>query len=268
MPIIDIINLSFRYGKKFIFDNFNLSIERGTWVTIVGPNGSGKSTLVKLLAGLEKNYSSISIFNKTLNKKNIIDIRKEIGYVFDTPDNYFACETVEDELAFSLENLAVLPATINMKIKQISKLLGLTNLLKKNPYTLSGGEKQKLLLGCALMLEPRIIIVDDAFMMIDINERKKIFEVLKDYCNRKRVTVVSFTCGLDESLYSDRLIVLNKGKIIVDGPFPYVYEQENVMRKIGIEVPFEVELSQKLKLYNLTDKLHMDMKGLVDELWK
>lgn len=268
MDIITIKDLTFRYRNKFIFDKFNLNIERGTWVTIAGPNGSGKTTLVKLLAGLEKNYSSIKIFNKPLNKKNLVSIRKDVGYVFDVPDNFFACETVEDELAFSLENLAVFPSTIKMKIKQISDLLNLNDLLKKNPYSLSGGEKQKLLLGCALMLEPRIIILDESLMMIDINERKKIFKILKDYCITKKVTILSFTHDLEQAEYSDRLIVLNEGKIIIDGPFPEVFEEENVMRKMGIEVPFEIELSQKLKVLGLTDDLYMDIGKLVKNLWK
>ena len=120
MDIIEINNLSFRYKNQFIYDDFSLSIKKGDWVTIAGPNGSGKSTLVKLLAGLEKSYSDINIFGKGLNKKNLFNIRKEIGYVFDIPENFFACETVEDELAFSLENIAVAPKTIKKKIKSTS----------------------------------------------------------------------------------------------------------------------------------------------------
>ena len=100
MAIIDIKNLTFRYKNKFVFDNFNLSVEKGNWVTIAGSNGAGKTTLVKILAGLEKNYADIKIMDKTLNKKNEFNIKKEIGFVFDNPDNFFACETVEAELAF------------------------------------------------------------------------------------------------------------------------------------------------------------------------
>ena len=112
MDVLEIKNLRFRYKNKFIFDDFNINIERGSWVTIAGPNGSGKTTLVKILAGLEKSYSDITIFNKPLKKENLHDIRRNIGFVFDNPDNFFACETVEDELAFSLENLGVYPKTI------------------------------------------------------------------------------------------------------------------------------------------------------------
>lgn len=268
MAIIEINNLTFRYGNKFIYDNFNLSIEKGSWVTVAGPNGAGKSTLVKILAGLEKNYSDIKIFSKPLKRKNLLDIRKEVGYVFEVPDNFFACETVEDELAFSLENMAYQPSTIKKKIKEISKLLKLDSVLKENPLELSGGEKQKVALGCALVLEPRILVLDNAFMMIDINEKEEILKMLKEYNTKKRVTIVSFCNNLDEVLYSDRLVVLNQGKIVIDGPFPEVFSEERVMRKIGIEVPFMVELSQKLKLYGLVDDIELDMERLVSKLWK
>lgn len=268
MPILEIKNLTFRYKNKFIYDDFNLNIERGAWVTIAGPNGAGKTTLVKILAGLLKTYSNITIFNKPLNKKNLYDIRKEIGFVFDTPDNYFACETVEDELAFSLENMAVAPKTIKHKINEVVEKLKLKNLLKENPYNLSGGEKQKVALACALMLEPRILVLDEALLMVDINERKEILELLKEYNKGKRVTIISFTHNLDEAIYSDRLVILNDGIIVVDGAFPEVFSEELVMRKIGLEVPFGIELSQKLRVYNIIDDLELDLERLVSLIWK
>lgn len=268
MDILEIKNLSFRYKNKFIFESFNLNIKRGSWVTIAGPNGAGKTTLVKILAGLEKSYSDIKIFNTPLDKKNLYNIRKEIGFVFDTPDNFFACETVEDELAFSLENMAIEPNTIKKKIDEISKLLKIDNLLKENPYNLSGGEKQKVALGCALMLEPRILILDEALLMIDINERADILKILSEYNKRKRVTIISFTHNLEEAIYSDRLVILNKGKIVVDGSFPDVFDEERVMRKIGLEVPFAIELSQKLRVYNVINDLYLDIERLVSKIWK
>lgn len=268
MDILEIKNLGFRYKNKFIFEDFNLNIKRGSWVTIAGPNGAGKTTLVKILAGLEKSYSDIKIFNMPLKKKNLYSIRKEIGFVFDTPDNFFACETVEDELAFSLENMAVQPNTIQRKINEISKLLRIDNLLKENPYNLSGGEKQKVALGCALMLEPRILILDESLLMIDINERESILKILSDYNKKKRVTIISFTHNLEEAIYSDRLVILNHGKIVVDGSFPEVFDEERVMRKIGLEVPFTIELSQKLRVYNVIDNLELDIERLVSKIWK
>ena len=196
------------------------------------------------------------------------DIRRNIGFVFDNPDNFFACETVEDELAFSLENLGVYPKTITKKIDEISKLLKIDYLLKENPYNLSGGEKQKVALGCALMLEPRILVLDEALLMIDINERSSLLKLLKKYNKEKRVTIISFTHNLDEALYSDRLVIINDGVIVVDGSFPSVFEEERVMRKIGLEVPFGVELSQKLKVYEIVSSLELDLERLVSLIWK
>ncbi len=268
MVILEIKHLTFRYKNKFIFDDFNFDVNRGDWVTIAGPNGAGKTTLVKILAGLEKSYSDITIFGKPLKKKNLYEIRKQIGFVFDTPDDFLACETVEDELAFSLENMAVHPKTIKRKIDEISKKLKIDNLLKENPYNLSGGEKQKVALACALMLEPRILIMDESLLMVDINEREDILKLLKEYNKDKRVTILSFTHNLDEAIYSDRLIILKNGKIVVDGTFPDVFSEERVMRKIGLEVPFTIELSQKLRVYNIIDGLELDLERLVSKIWK
>lgn len=268
MNAIDIKNLTFRYKNNFIFDNFSLNIDSASWVTIAGANGSGKTTLVKLLAGLNKSHMSITILNKILNKKNIHKIRKDVGYVFDIPENFFACETVEDELAFSLENMAVMPSMIKKKIDEISKILKLDKLLKKNPYDLSGGQKQKVALACALMLEHRVLVLDDALTMLDINEKEEILKILEYYNKKKRVTIVSFTHNLDEAIYSDRLVILNEGKIVIDGPFPSVFNEERVMRKIGLEVPFSVELCQKLRVYGLIDELELDFERLVSKLWK
>ena len=268
MAVVEVKDLTFRYKNRFIFDKFNLSVERGCWVTIAGSNGSGKTTLVKLLAGLLKSYSAIKILDKPLNKKNIYKIRRDVGFVFDNPDNYFACETVSDELAFSLENMGVAPKTIEKKIKDISSLLKIDKLLNSNPFELSGGEKQKVALGCALMLEPRVLILDEALLMIDINEREEMFKVLEMYSKKKNVAILSFTYDLEETLYSDRLVVLNDGKIIVDGTFPYVYEEEAVMRKIGLEVPFMIELSKKLNLFGLLNDIELDYERLVDKIWK
>lgn len=268
MKILEIKNLIFRYKNKFIFDNFNLDVEKGTWVTIAGPNGAGKTTLVKILAGITKECTNIKIFDKECSHKNLKKIKEEVGFVFDNPENYFACETVEDELAFSLENMAIAPKTIKHKIDEIKELLDLDKIMDKNPYELSGGEQQKVALGCAIILEPRLLILDEALLMIDIKQRNKIFKILREYCTQKRVTILSFTHDLEETLYSDRLIVLNDGKIIIDGVFPDVYNLENVMRKIGLEVPFSVELCQKLNLVGLLDGIELDLEKVADKLWK
>ena len=266
--ILEINNLIFRYKNKFIYNDFSICIERGSWTTIAGPNGSGKTTLVKILSGLVKSYANINVFGKPLNKENTLDIRKEMGFVFDNPDNFFACETVEDELAFSLENLAESPKTIKKKIDEISKLLKIEKFLKENPYDLSGGEKQKVAIACALMLEPRILVLDEAFNMIDINEKEEILKILNEYNKKRKVTILMLTHDLKEASYSDRLVILNEGKIVIDGPYKDVFSEERVMRKIGLEVPFFIELCQKLRVYEILDEITSNLEGLVDKIWK
>lgn len=268
MGIIDINNLSFRYKNDFIYDDFSLSIKRGSWTTIAGPNGSGKTTLVKLVAGFYNSYSNIKIMDKILNKKNLLKIRKDIGFCFDVPENYFACETVMDELAFSLENLAVAPKTIKKKLDEIVELFDLKDILDKNPMDLSGGQKQIVQIACALIIEPRILILDEALMMIDANRKKQILDIINTYNKKKQVTILMFTHDLNEAVYSDRLVVLNKGRIVIDGKFLDCFENENVMRKLGLSVPFEIEFYKKIKLYNLDCKFSFNLKDMVNSLWK
>lgn len=268
MNILEVKNLTFRYRKNFVFDNFNLNVQKGTWLTIAGPNGSGKSTLVKLLAGLYKNYSCITILGLNYNHKNIDKIRQDVGFVFDNPDNFFACETVSDELAFSLENMAVAPKTIKKKLDEVSSLLGLESIMDKDPFELSGGEKKKVALGCALMLEPRVLIIDEGVSMTSSTEQEKIMKVLKMYHDKKNVTIISFTHDLDEALFSDRLIILNDGKIIVDGDAKTILQNQEFINKVGLEAPFEVELSYKLMKKGLTSNLEFDLEKLVNDIWK
>ncbi|MEG2620553.1 MAG: ATP-binding cassette domain-containing protein [Bacilli bacterium] len=268
MEILSIDNLMVRYKKKFVYDKFNLKVEKGSWITIAGPNGAGKTTLIKVLSGIIKTHADIKIFGKKYNKLNSLEIRKEIGFVFENPENYFVAETVEDELAFSLENIAVRKSMIKKKLEEISTLLNIKSLLKCSPLNLSGGEKQKVALASALMLEPRILILDELLSMLDSNEQVEMLEILKKINKEKRITIISLTNNLDETLYSDRLIILNDGKIIIDGSFPEIFEEERIMRKIGLEVPFMIELNRKLKLYKPNNNFNLDMRSLVVNLWK
>lgn len=260
MNAIEINNLSFSYKDKQIFNKFNLNIEKGKWTCISGTNGSGKSTLIKLIAGI---LSSDNI--KVLNKNDISDIRKNIGVVLDI-NNYFLCETVIEELAFSLENLNISKNEMNKRIASITKKFKIENLLNKNPNELSGGEKCKVAIMCALISSPKILILDEALSMIDKNEKKEILNMLK-HLNEKGLTILMITHDLSETYYSDRLIILSNGNIILDGKPLKVMEYDKVLSRLGISLPFEVELSMKLKLYGLLSDIKTDIDEIVGELW-
>ncbi len=265
--IIEINNLTFRYKDRFIFDKFSLNIEKGSFVSITGSNGSGKSTLIKILTGLYKTDCDIKICGYEVNEKNIFDIRKNIGVIFDNPDNLFLCETVEDDLVFSLENLCYSVDEMKKNVKELSKELKIDSLLKKSPIELSGGEKAKVALAIALIHKPKILLIDESISMIDEVDKEEIFKILSKL-NKEGMTIINIVHDLRESYYSDRLIVINDGKIMLDGSPLKVMEYDKILNRLGICLPFEIELSIKLKLYGIIDNLIPDVEKLVDTIWR
>jgi len=265
--IIKVDKLTFRYKDKFIFDKFSLEIKEGEWISISGPNGSGKSTLIKILSGLINVESDIYICGLRLNKDNIYNIRKNIGIIFDNPENLFLCETVEDDIAFTLENLCVNPNKMRYSIGLLAKELNITHLLKKSPNELSGGEKVKVALACALIHEPKILILDESLSIIDEKEKIRILKIL-DKMHKEGMTIINVIHDLRESYYADRLIILNNGEVMLDGKPLKVMEYDRILNKLGIELPFEIELSIKLKLYGIFDRLIPDVEEMVNILWQ
>lgn len=266
--ILIIKDLTFKYNDNIIFDNFNLTIKRGTWTTIIGPNGSGKSTLIKIIMGLLKSDSYIVIDNTLRTNDNIKEIQKKIGVIFEHPDSTFVAETVMDEMAFALENLELKNEDIKNKIKEVSKYLNITHLLEKNPFQLSGGQKQLVALASILVLEPNILILDEAINRIDYVERDNILEVLSKLHKEKGITIINITHDIEEAVYGDDVILIDKGKIILNGSKELVFQEEKVFNKIGLDIPFMASLSQKLMYYNLIDEMTFDMDLMVNKLWK
>ena len=265
--VIKIDKLTFRYKESFIFDKFSLDIEESSWVSICGCNGSGKSTLIKILAGLLKTESDINICGLALSKSNLYDIRKNIGIILDNPENLFLCETVEDDLVFTLENLCFSIDEMHKRVEEISDELKISHLLNKSPNELSGGEKVKVALACSLIHNPKILILDESLSMIDECDKEYILGVLSKL-NKKGLTIISVTHDLRETYYSDRLIIINDGRIMLDGAPLKVMEYDKILNRLGIEIPFEIELSIKLKLYGLIDSLIPNVEKLVDTLWE
>ena len=266
--IITIKNLYFSYDNKVIFSDFSLDIEKGKFIHIVGPNGSGKSTLVKILIGLLKFSGNINIYRMNLCDDNILDIRKNIGVVFENPDDIFVSETVLDELVFPLENLRYSRKEMQKKIDKVLELIPISHLLNKNPHYLSGGERQLVSFACALILEPKILILDEAFTMVDGIEKQKLLKLLKKICNDKKTTIINITHDMEETVYGDKIVVINKGKLIFYDDKKEVYRNEKELKKIGLELPFMVDLSNRLSYYGLVDKVILDMNEMVRQLWK
>lgn len=266
--IIEMENINFSYNKNQIFKNLNLTFEKGSFTTIIGNNGSGKSTLIRLLVGLLVCEGKININGLELNHDNLKKIISKIGVVFENPDDQFVAETVLDDIVFSLENMKVDKKEIDKRVKKISKFIGIEDILDKEPHNLSGGQKQLVALASALITDPDILILDEALTMIDPDTRIKIYKILEQINKVNKITIINVTHNMDEILYGDNLIVMDKGNVVLNGPKEFVFLEEKTFNKLGLKLPFIVELTTKLQYYGLIDHLIFDMEELVNEIWK
>lgn len=247
---IEVKNLCFSYEKDVpVLKNISFSVNKGEYVTLIGHNGSGKSTLSKLLCYLlEANSGTISVFGKVLNDENIKDIRKSIGIVFQNPDNQFIGTTVESDIAFGLENRNYEVNKMHNLVHEYAKKVGMINYLDKEPAELSGGQKQRVAIAGILALDLKIIIFDEATSMLDpegVSEIKNlIFEMKR---NDPQLTFISITHDIEEAYLSDYCILLNNGKIFKEGSPDEVFNNEEDLKKVSLDVPFVLKVKNSLK---------------------
>lgn len=266
--IISIKDIDFSYGKHEIFKNFSLDIEKGDFITIIGPNGSGKSTLVRILLGLEKTTGEIYVNSLRMNKQNIREIMSKIGVVLENPDNQFVAETVMHEISFSLENMQVESSEIRKRVNKIAEFVGIEELLEKEPHSLSGGQKQLVSLASALAINPDVLILDEAFTMLDVEAKEKIYKKIKYLNETENLTILNVSHDTEDTLNGNKILVLDNGKVILYGPKEEVLLEEKKFNNLGLALPFMAELSIKLKYYDLIDDLIFDMDEMVNKLWK
>ena len=266
--IIKIDKLNFKYNNIQVFNNLDLKIEKGSFISIIGPNGSGKSTLIKILTGLLLNYDGyINIDGYNLNDFYLKEIRRKIGVVFDNPDNHFVAETVMDDLAFSLENLQYTKDDITNSIKEISKIFNLEDILETEPRNLTNSQKQKVAIAGSLIFNPKILILDEALHQLTPSDKKEILNILKKYQKERHLTIIMITHNLENTLYSDRIVVLNEGSIYLDGSLEEVYEKKEKLSKLKLNLPFIVKLSYKLQEKNIINKIYVNTNKLMEDLW-
>ena len=265
--IITIQNLNFSFKDKTIFQDINLTIQEGSFISLMGPNGTGKSTLIKIISGLLPYDGYISICGYYLNNENINKIRRTLGVVLDEIDNQFIGETVKDDLAFNLENLEYQKDEIEKEINNISLLFNLKNVLDKDPLTLDESTKQTVTIASSLIHKPRILLLDESFQHLNKKDKETVIKALSYYQKEYNLTIILITHNEEDTLYTSRLIILNKSKIYLDDTPQNIYKNPKQIKNLGMEVPFIIKLSHNLELYNLTDKLHLTIESLVDELW-
>ena len=268
MDIIKINNLTYSYKNKTIFNNLNLNIKEKTFITLAGSCGCGKTTLVKILTGLIDGKFNIEINKLKLSKENIKEIRKELGVVFENPDNSFIAETVEDEITFSLENIGMNKEEIKKRVSKISNELKINHLLEFSPYSLSGGEKQIVALAAALVNKPKILILDESLSMLDGVKKEEIFKYLKKINRKQKITIINITQDLEESIYGKELLLINNNNIVLYEKISNAFNNEKIFKECNLELPFMALLSTKLKYYGLVDDIILDMDKMVNILWK
>ncbi|HAM2100553.1 TPA: energy-coupling factor ABC transporter ATP-binding protein [Listeria monocytogenes] len=256
--------------EKYAVKDVSISAQKGEWVALVGHNGSGKSTIAKLLNGLLfPEDGLIKIGHFVLSEKNIWEIRRQVGMVFQNPDNQFVGATVQDDVVFGLENHGVPHDTMVERVESALNEVGMQSYALHEPARLSGGQKQRVAIAGVLALQPDVIILDEATSMLDPRGRAEVMETIRIMREQEDITVISITHDLDEVLFADRVIVMNKGEIHSEGTPKEIFQQADAMREIGLGVPFIIELQEKLVAGGFeTGSTVLSEGALLDQLWK
>lgn len=257
MNVIEVKNLSYAYEDEsgLVLDDISFNIKKGEFVSFIGCNGSGKSTLMKILVGLiEPTKGEIKIYDEILNDESVSKVRKHIGIVFQNPDNQFIGATVRDDIAFGLENLCVKQQDMDRIIEDYAKKVNMFEFLDKEPSSLSGGQKQRVAIADALSMNLDIILLDEATAMLDPKGREEIVSLIHKMSDEnKELTVLNVTHHMEEALLSDRIIVLNKGKICFDAPPKEIFSKPRLLEELGLDLPFSYKINNALKKAGFDD---------------
>ena len=270
--VIDVKNLSFRYKESqeyYDVKDITFHVKRGEWLSIVGHNGSGKSTTVRLIDGLlEAESGEIVIDGQRLTEENVWNIRRQIGMVFQNPDNQFVGATVEDDVAFGLENQGLSRQEMKKRVEEALDLVGMLDFKKREPARLSGGQKQRVAIAGVVALRPAILILDEATSMLDPEGRRELIETVKAIRKDYDMTVISITHDLEEVAMSDRVLVMKKGEIESTSS-PRELFSRNDLDQIGLDDPFSNQLKHSLSQngYDLPEN-YLTESELEDKLWE
>lgn len=270
---IDVKHLTFKYDvnqEHNTLDDLSFHVKRGEWLSIIGHNGSGKSTTVRLLDGLLAAESGqIFIEGDLLTEDNVWDIRHKIGMVFQNPDNQFVGATVEDDVAFGLENKGIPLDEMRERVAKALDLVGMSEFADREPSRLSGGQKQRVAIAGALAMQPDIIILDEATSMLDPEGRLELIKTIREIRKQYQMTVVSITHDLDEVALSDRVLVMKKGKVESSSTPEELFNRGDDLLTLGLDVPFSTNLISALKDkgFDFTQN-YLTEKDLEDQLWE
>lgn len=253
MSSLKVDNLSFSYDKNVVLDNISFEVEKGEYISLMGHNGSGKSTLAKLIMGLLENKNgSIYIDDIEMKESNINELRSKLGIVFQNPDNQFIGATVQDDIAFGLENHLVKPEDMDKIINEFAEKVNMKNFLSKEPSSLSGGQKQRVAIAGVLAMKPEILILDEATSMLDPRGKKEIIDLVHLLrINQKDLTIFSITHDPEEAYLSDKVLVLDQGKIKYYDTPKNVFSHYDELVNMGLDIPFEMKIKNLLIKENI-----------------
>ncbi|HFU4495741.1 TPA: energy-coupling factor ABC transporter ATP-binding protein [Streptococcus suis] len=270
--IIEVKNLKYKYDQedeKYTLNDVSFHVKQGEWLSIIGHNGSGKSTTVRLIDGLlEAESGDIYISGDKLTADNVWEKRRLIGMVFQNPDNQFVGATVEDDVAFGLENQGVPLEEMRVRVQEALELVGMASFKKREPARLSGGQKQRVAIAGIVALRPNIVILDEATSMLDPEGRLELIRIVKEIKDEHNMTVISITHDLDEVALSDRVIVMKNGQIESTSTPAELFMRDDLI-ELDLEQPFTANLAESLRQAGIAIPLHYFTEEELEEtLWE
>lgn len=271
--ILQLREVSYTYpaetvGKPAV-SHVSLQVQQGEWIAIVGHNGSGKSTIAKLINGLLfPSEGTVELFGLPLNEQTLWEARSNLGMVFQNPDNQFVGATVQDDVAFALENNGIPYEEMVERVESALKQVHMSDFMNQEPHHLSGGQKQRVAIAGAIALKPKLLILDEATSMLDPQGRREVIQTVMDLKEASNVTVLSITHDLEEAMLADRVIVMNGGEKYAEGEPKTVFSNRDEITQLGLDLPFAANVAALLRSHgvNLSSTI-MSEQELVDELW-
>ena len=269
--IIEVRNLKYKYdseSENYTLNDVSFQVKKGEWLSIVGHNGSGKSTTVRLIDGLlEAESGDIIISGDKLTAENVWEKRRQIGMVFQNPDNQFVGATVEDDVAFGLENQGLDYDLMVERVQQALEFVSMQDFKEREPARLSGGQKQRVAVAGVVALRPDIIILDEATSMLDPEGRLDLIQTVKKIKDGNQLTVISITHDLDEIALSDRVLVMKEGQVESTATPRELFSRED-LEELGLDQPFvnQVKAALRQSGFPLPDT-YLTEKELQDQLW-
>lgn len=270
MKVIEFKDVSFSYGNEaFAIKKLNFSVEEGEFVAVLGHNGSGKSTLARLCDGLlSPDEGEITAFGMPVGGKNLYEIRKNVGLVFQNPDNQTVASIVEDDVAFGAENIGLPREEIGERISFALAAVGMEEYRHSTPTRLSGGQKQRIAIAGVLALRPKVMILDESTAMLDPRGRKEIVDVVTRLNKEEGITVLLITHFMEEALLADRAVVMNKGEIVMEGAPAEIFERHEELLNYNLALPRIGYICKKLQEGGVSVSDTLDTEVLAEEIAK